>query len=143
MTAVEVDTETPEQMVVFSLDTERYCVGIDAVDEIVGVGELTALPNTPQAVAGVMELRGEMTTIVELESLFGGTTTTGTEQVIIVERAQQRLGWLVTAVDSVRETPEPDRTPVADNQFVNGLISKDEQFILWVNPDAVHSSIAL
>lgn len=143
MTVAETDVRIPEQVVEFSLGTERYCVGIDAVDEIVSAGELTAMPDTPPAVAGVMDLRGEMTTIVELESLFDVATTSSNKQVVIVERAQQRLGWLVDAVDSVRDSPAPDCDPVADNRFVNGLISDAEQFILWVDPDAIHSSLNL
>ena len=61
---------TNGQVLGFTLDEETYCVSIDYVTEIVDVGELTAVPNSPPHVEGVMDLRGRTTAIVDPTVVF-------------------------------------------------------------------------
>jgi purine-binding chemotaxis protein CheW len=58
------DPDTETQVLEFILGEEQYCVTIDAVDEIVKATEVTPMPETPPAVVGIMDLRGNTTVIV-------------------------------------------------------------------------------
>lgn len=143
MTATEPRSVGPTQMLEFVLGTEHYCVGIDEVDEIVGPGEITALPDTQPAIAGVMDLRGEMTTIVRPALLFDVATDDERKQVIILDGDDERFGWLVDSVQAVSERSDPERDPAADNQYVTGLFNDGEQFTIWVDVEAIHGSLSV
>jgi purine-binding chemotaxis protein CheW len=135
--------DLPEQVLEFSLGEDRYCVDIGAVDEIVRPDEMTTLPDSPPAVEGVMDLRGATTTIVNPRLVFGVNDGVDGDQVVIFGSGgedDRQIGWLVDRVHRVTDLPEPDREPVADNQFVEGVVSEDESFVLWVDPAEVNES---
>jgi purine-binding chemotaxis protein CheW len=143
MTVAEMVAATPDQILEFTLGTERYCVGIDEVDEIVSPNEITELPETSPAIAGVMDLRGEMTTIVDPGVVFDIATNDDGNQVVIFDGGDTQFGWLVDRVHEVREMPDPELEPAADNQYVNGLVSDDGEFTIWVDAETIHSSLAV
>jgi purine-binding chemotaxis protein CheW len=134
---------TPDQMLEFTLGTERYCVCIELVDEIVSKGEITPLPDTQPAIAGVMDLRGEMATLVKPAVLFDIDTDEDGQQVIIFDSDDERYGWIVDKVHNVSEIADPDLDPVDDNEFVNGLVSDGETFTIWVDAATIHGSLAI
>ncbi|RLI71650.1 chemotaxis protein CheW, partial [Archaeoglobales archaeon] len=59
------------QVVVFKLGNERYGVETSQVKEIIRVEEITRIPNAPDFVEGVINLRGQITTIINLRKRFG------------------------------------------------------------------------
>jgi purine-binding chemotaxis protein CheW len=136
------DTDT--QVLEFILGEEQYCVTIDAVNEIVKATEVTPMPDTPPAVLGMMDLRGETTVIVNPKHVFGTTEQTPGEQVIIFDDdSDQQFGWLVNRVLKVETLQNPETEPVEDNQFVSGVVSRDGEFTLWVDPDRVHDQFSM
>ncbi len=56
--------------ITFSLETETYAVPIQRVEEIIGVQEMSLLPNVPDFIKGVINLRGEIVPIMDLRSKF-------------------------------------------------------------------------
>jgi purine-binding chemotaxis protein CheW len=142
MTVAATSSGRPDQMLEFTLGDETYCVGIDAVDEIVKPDEITALPESPPALAGVMDLRGEMTVIVKPKQVFDLAGGTDTSQVIIFESDRDdQVGWLVDRVHRVRDTADASIDPVDDNQYVDGLLSDGDQFTVWVDAGAVNATV--
>ncbi|MFB6224016.1 MAG: chemotaxis protein CheW [Haloarcula sp.] len=136
---------TTGQVLEFKLGSETYCVSIDYVTEIVDIGELTAVPNAPPHVRGVMDLRGRTTSIIDPKVVFD-IGDEGTEKRIIVfdpEIAgdQGAAGWLVDEVyQVVQVTPEQvDRSPANDTGSIRGVIKRDEDFVIWVDPAIVHA----
>lgn len=129
-----------QQALVFTLGETKYCVGIDRVNEIVEKGDLTQVPNTASHVEGVMDLRGETTTIIDPNNVLNtGVETTG-DRVIIFESEDQKrpVGWLVDRVHAVIEVSDDDIEPVSDETTVRGVIRSDERFVIWVRPAAVN-----
>jgi purine-binding chemotaxis protein CheW len=59
------EAEERERFVVFRLGDTRYAVGVEAVRSVVEVGEYTRVPRSSPAVDGVMDLRGDITAIVD------------------------------------------------------------------------------
>lgn len=136
--------DTARQVLEFRLDGQAYCVGIDYVTEIVDMGDLTPIPNAPEHVQGVMDLRGETTAIVdpkvrlELEGMVG-------DRIIIFDSAvfddDRAVGW---AVDSVREVarvdPESVDEPPVDRAHVRSIIKREEGFVVWIDPGEMEST---
>ncbi|WP_340099365.1 chemotaxis protein CheW [Salinibaculum salinum] len=136
------DTDT--QVLEFILGEERYCLTIDAVNEIVKATEVTPMPDTPPAVVGMMDLRGNTTAIVNPKRVFETAEETPGEQVIIFDDdSDQQFGWLVDRVLKVETLQNPETEPVEDNQFVSGVVSRDGEFTLWVDPDCVHEQFSM
>lgn len=130
----------PEEIVEFELAGQRYCVGIDSVEEIVRAGELTPLPNAASEVAGMMTLREQTTTVLEPAQLFDIDPTQSATQVIIFD-GEDGIGWLVDRVNrvSTRHSREAESAP--DSPYVSGLIRDDEELLIWVDPVAVNESV--
>ncbi|MFB6164996.1 MAG: chemotaxis protein CheW [Haloarculaceae archaeon] len=138
------------QVLEFKLGSETYCVDIDYVTEIFDVGELTALPNAPAYVRGVMDLRGRTTAIVDPKEIFDVEATDADDRRIVVFDPsiianRKAAGWLVDEVYQVvtldDETVED--APESGTEAVRGVIKDDDAdaddgFVIWVDPQAVH-----
>jgi len=74
----------------FALGKEEYAVEILKVREIIGYMEITAVPRTPQYVRGVINLRGQVISVMDLRAKFGMDSAEATEQtcIIVVEIRQ-------------------------------------------------------
>jgi purine-binding chemotaxis protein CheW len=147
--ATDVDaTDATEQVLEFSLGEATYCVDIDYVTEIVDVGDLTPLPNAPPYVEGVMDLRGRTTAVVDPTVVFDvDGTAAGDRRIVVFDPAiigdRKATGWLVDEVykvvqvdpETVAEAADPGESPV---RGVLGHDDDDEEFVIWVDPQAVH-----
>jgi purine-binding chemotaxis protein CheW len=145
-TATDPGHGTTGQVLEFALGEETYCVSIDYVTEIVDVGELTTVPNTPRHVEGVMDLRGRTTSIVSPKAVFsvGGD---GAERRIIVfdpdvVEDQGAVGWLVDEVSQVVSVDpgNVDDAPSQDDDAIVGVVKRDGDFVIWVDPRVVHGA---
>jgi purine-binding chemotaxis protein CheW len=74
----------------FALASEEYGLEILKVREIIGYMDITAVPQTPEHVKGVINLRGQVIPVIDLRAKFGMDTTDVTEQtcIIVVEITQ-------------------------------------------------------
>jgi purine-binding chemotaxis protein CheW len=90
----------------FALGPEEYGLEILKVREIIGYMEITAVPRTPSHVRGVINLRGQVISVIDLRSRFNMPETEKTEQtcIIVVEiKADGRLVCMGIIVDRVSE----------------------------------------
>lgn len=91
----------------FALADEEYGIGILKVREIIGLMEITAVPQTPSYVKGVINLRGRVIPVLELRLKFGMPTQEYTDRtcIIVVEVASSggtiQVGTLVDSVSEV------------------------------------------
>jgi purine-binding chemotaxis protein CheW len=101
--ATQVDQLSLERFVVFELDTEEYAVPINAVTEVVPYVEIIPVPGAPEYILGLINLRGKVVPVLDLEKKFDlrRTTEGGREHIMIVESDQKLLFGIV--VDYVRE----------------------------------------
>jgi purine-binding chemotaxis protein CheW len=140
-------TTTNGQVLEFKLGEEQYCVSIDYVTEIVDVGELTTVPNSPAHVEGVMDLRGRTTSIVDPKVIFElRKDDADTQRIIVFDpeivEDQGAAGWLVDEVNQVVQiNPDNvDESPAEDEEAIEGVIKQEEgDFVIWVNPESIHS----
>jgi len=136
---------TNGQVLEFKLGDETYCVSIDYVTEIVDIGDLTKVPNSPRHVEGVMDLRGRTTSIINPKVVFN-IDGSGEERRIIVYdpeivEDQGAAGWLVDEVHQVVQIDDADvdTSPAQDDDAIHGVVKRgDGDFVIWVDPKTVH-----
>ncbi|MGB2842061.1 MAG: chemotaxis protein CheW [Halobacteriota archaeon] len=102
-----------QQLVVFKLGGEDFGVDIMQVREIIRKGDMTAVPNAPEYVKGVINLRGQITTIIDLRRKLGllekeSGEDEQQERVIVVEVDKNTVGMAVDAVTEVTYLSESD-----------------------------------
>jgi purine-binding chemotaxis protein CheW len=91
----------------FALAGERYAVELTRVREVALLKELTPVPCTPAFVLGVMNLRGEIHTIIDLKKFFELPSRGITElnKVIMLQAEGRQLGILADSITGVRAVP--------------------------------------
>jgi len=104
--AVSAMAEKEGKYLTFTLAKEEYGIGILKIKEIIGMMPVTTVPQTPDFVKGVINLRGKVIPVVDLRLRFGLEATDYTERtcIIVVEIKGQAGNILIgTVVDSVSE----------------------------------------
>lgn len=134
---LEVESGTMMQYVSFKVDDGEYGIDIMAVREIQGWVNITDLPNTPEYVRGVLNLRGIIVPIFDLRCRFGDglTDASALHVVIIVAVGDRTMGLLVDAVSDILTInvdeilPVPDLETKGDQRFIGGLITVQERMV--------------
>ncbi|MBX0294738.1 chemotaxis protein CheW [Haloarcula nitratireducens] len=143
--AMEEEGGQKEEMVrvlEFALGEEHYCLDIEYVEEIVKRDAVTRVPNTPDYVEGVVDLRGQITTILDPKRMMD-IDADGEKNLIVVFdpgmfEEQGAVGWVVDAVRQVVPVAESEvNDPPVDGEYVNGVVDREDhdQFVIWVEPD--------
>jgi purine-binding chemotaxis protein CheW len=117
----------------FKLAHEEYGLEILKVREIIGLMEITKVPQTPHYIRGVINLRGKVIPIIELRQKFGMDTVKDTEQTcVIVVEATASQGSVMTGivVDSVSEVLDIVEDQIEDAPAFGAGI--DTNFILGI-----------
>jgi len=142
----ELDSDA-DQYLTFILGEEEYGVDILRVQEIKGWDSVTPIPNTPEYIKGVINLRGTIVPIVDLRQRFSMPEVEyGPITVVIVLKIQcadrdRIMGIVVDAVSDVYDVPPeemkdaPDFGNVVDTEFVHGLATVDEKMIIILDID--------
>lgn len=137
------DESVTLQFLTFTIGAESYGVDIMKVREIKGWEEVTRLPNSPEYMRGVMNLRGIIIPIFDLRARFGmGLTHAHDKNVVIILAVGQRtVGILVDAVSDILTTSSSEIKPppsmdTIDAEYLNGLISIHDRMVAIL--DAEH-----
>lgn len=145
-------SDAARQYLTFMLAGEEYGVDILRVQEIKGWDSVTEIPNTPDYIKGVINLRGTIVPIVDLRQRFGmNDIEYGPTTVVIVLKvyAQERsrvMGIVVDAVsdvynvDSEALQPPPDFGALVDVEFVQGLATVGETMLIALDIDKLLNS---
>jgi purine-binding chemotaxis protein CheW len=137
------DAAPTVQQLTFNLAGEEYGVDILSVREIRGWSRVTRIPQTPEHLLGVLNLRGAIVPIMDLRLRFGleresyGDSTV----VIIVAVAERLFGIVVDAVSDVVDIdpaaikPVPDMGAVVDTRYLKGLATHVERMVMLLDVD--------
>jgi purine-binding chemotaxis protein CheW len=139
----------------FALGREEYGIEILKVREIIGYMNITAVPQTPQYVKGVINLRGQVIPVIDLRGKFGMQTAQTTEEtcIIVVEISQQQrklsTGLVVDHVSEVLDIPganiedAPQFGGAVDTTFILGMGKVGESVKILLDIDRVLSGADL
>ena len=150
---VEPTQSNPElEFVTFEVGDQLFCIDIMSLKEIRGWSAATPLPDTPDYVLGVVNLRGTVLPIIDLAGRFGLPASEPTERsVIMVTQIEGRLtGLLADAVSDIIMIQPGDLQPAPSypgddrNAYVSGLVARGDDMISLVSlTEIVGSQIAI
>ncbi|MDZ5811953.1 chemotaxis protein CheW [Halorubrum sp. AD140] len=132
------------ELLEFRLGDERYCLDIAYVDEIVTTTEIRPIPNAPDRVVGVTDLRGRTTTVVDPGIVLNVDGERDHTHIVVLDGdeltdTEGTVGWLVEDVRRVitASDDDVDRTPVMDDTPVAGVVTNDSEFVVQLDPRTV------
>lgn len=128
------------QWVTFQLEEETYGINVQ-VREVLRYTEIAPVPGAPDYVLGIINLRGNVVTVIDTRSRFGlmqGEITDNT-RIIVIESERQVIGILVDSVAEVvyLRSSEIDSTPSVgtdeSSKFIQGVSNRDGKLLILVD----------
>ena len=92
-----------EKYIVFQLDEKFYGISSKSVAEVAGTLPVTSLPNVPEWVSGIANLRGEVISVLDLRKLWGKTTEPPAKQRLLIFHSAPNDSPIALVVDKVNE----------------------------------------
>ncbi len=133
------------QLIVFRLAREWYGVDISKVKEVVKVGKITYLPSSPEHIAGIVSLRGNILSVTDLKTIFTLPYEGVTEKtrIIAIKTGMLETGLLVDEVVESIEIPvskiEPPllTLPADGGKYVEGQCRTGNKFIAILSAEKI------
>ncbi len=133
------------QVVSFRLAQEEYAIEIIRVQEIILIGEVTSLPQTPPYIKGVINLRSTVIPIVDLRLRFGlpQEGVTDETRIMVVNVAGKTIGLIVDAVSEVLRiaqeqiSPPPPTVAGLEQNYLVGLAKLDERLLILLDIEQI------
>jgi len=138
-----------KQYLTFMLGGESFGIGIMAVKEIIEFGGITEVPMMPDAIRGVINLRGAVVPVMDLAARFGRPQTVPGKRTCIVivelesEGERQVTGIVVDAVSAVLDVPASEIEPAPSfgtrirGDFIGGMGKINGRFVILLNVERV------
>ncbi len=129
------------QWVTFRLDNETYGINVMQVREVLRYTEIAPVPGAPPYVLGIINLRGNVVTVIDTRLRFGlmSTDVTDHTRIIVIETENQVVGILVDAVAEVvyLRQSEIESTPNVGNEetakFIQGVCHKNDELLILID----------
>ncbi|KXS42530.1 chemotaxis protein CheW [Methanolobus zinderi] len=146
-----VNTDDLLQLVIFNLGMEEFGVDIMKVQEIIRLPEITRIPRSPDYIKGVINLRGKIIVVMDLDKRFGlpSKEITDETRIIVVDVEGTIIGMVVDSVSEVIRllNTNVDPTPDIINQKINadylkGVGKIDERLLILLNLDSIINETA-
>jgi len=105
----------------FKVGLETYGVPITSLHEIVRVPEITAVPDAPDYMEGVINLRGKIVSVLDLRKRLGETQVVSSKRnrILVVEHKGRLSGLIVDSASEVLKIPDTDVEP-SPTEFLEG-----------------------
>lgn len=129
------------QWVTFRLADEIYGINVMQVQEVLRVTEIAPVPGAPHYVLGIINLRGNVVTVIDTRIRLGLPTseTTDATRIVIIEGDKHIVGILVDSVAEVVDlrTSEMESAPNVGNdesaKYIQGVASRDGELLILVD----------
>jgi len=129
------------QWVTFKLQEETYGINVMQVQEVLRYTEIAPVPGSPDYVLGIINLRGNVVTVIDTRSRFGLEPADVTEnsRIVIIEAEKQVIGILVDSVAEVvyLKSSEIDTAPNVGTdesaRFIQGVSNRDGELLILVD----------
>lgn len=127
------------QLVIFELADQLYALPIQEIQEIIRMTDITKVPNTKHFVEGIINLRGSIVPVINLNRRLGLPEKEYDEstRIIVTEYNGQKVGMIVDNVQEVGRYTEDEVEPPAvagDNvDYLKGVVKKGEELWLLLN----------
>jgi purine-binding chemotaxis protein CheW len=136
-----INANKKNQVVSFKIGRELFGVYIHMVQEIVRVPEITPVPEMPIFVEGVINLRGKIVSIVDLNKRLkiGESVKSRSNRILIVEVEKKVIGLLVDAVTEILRIPPeaiepaPDIATAVGTEYIMGVGKMPDKLIILLD----------
>ncbi|MBR8827139.1 MAG: purine-binding chemotaxis protein CheW [Gomphosphaeria aponina SAG 52.96 = DSM 107014] len=144
---------TEQGYLIFSLNNSLYCLETNCVEEIFFLPELTSIPEAPRELVGVLNLRGEILPVIDLNLRlgYGSPDYQLTDSIIVIRWQKSRVGIIVNEVQEVRTISSEEITTQLSygqevgegssnsgferHKFVAGIAKSGEDLLIPVDPE--------
>lgn len=139
------DTIGTLQLVSFRLAKEEYGIEITRVQEIILLGEITRIPESPAFIKGLINLRNTVIPIVDLRLRFGMEEAQPTEEtrIMVVAIAGKTVGLVVDGVNEVMRIPSDGIVPPPPSvvglghDYLTGLVNMEDRMLIVLDIDRI------
>jgi len=129
------------QLVTFRLQDETYGINVTQVREVLRVTEIAPVPGAPTYVLGIINLRGNVVTVIDTRNRFGlmSHEIDDASRIVIIESEDQVVGILVDSVAEVVELrqSEIDSAPSVgsdeSSRYIQGVATRDRDLLIVVD----------
>ncbi|QIK38911.1 chemotaxis protein CheW [Caldichromatium japonicum] len=127
--------------VTFSLADETYAIDVLQVQEVLKVPDITPVPGVPDYILGIINLRGDVVTVIDARRRLGLPMREPDEasRIVIIDVDRQNIGILVDSVAEVVQIPEDavDPAPAVGNEqtsrFILGVTSSGDGLTILID----------
>lgn len=139
--AVETSNDPITQWVTFFLDSEKYGIEVMQVQEVLRMTEIAPVPGAPDYVLGIINLRGNVVTVIDSRKRFGLVPQEADDatRIVIIESQNQVIGILVDSVAEVADLRGSD-IEIAPNvgndessKYIQGVSNQGEELLILVD----------
>jgi purine-binding chemotaxis protein CheW len=132
---------TSLQCVTFTLEDETYGMNVMQVQEVLREVEVAPVPGAPNYVLGIINLRGNVVSVIDARTRFGlqPKESDDMSRIIVIEAQKQILGILVDSVAEVVDIQrdEIDLAPNVGNaetsKYIDGVVSRGDKLLILVD----------
>lgn len=129
------------QWVTFKLQEETYGINVMQVQEVLRVSEIAPVPGAPSYVLGIINLRGNVVTVIDTRNRFGlmSKDQDDATRIVIIETDQHIIGIMVDSVAEVVDlrASEIETAPNVGNdessKYIQGVTSRDNELLILVD----------
>jgi purine-binding chemotaxis protein CheW len=126
-----------ERYLEFNLGEEAYAIPLLSVKEVITIPETTRIPNSPAYYIGIMNLRGQIISIIDLRKKLGIKSQDDSEEaVVIVEVDNLGIGLVVDSINKVLNIPMdqlkevPEVSSQVNAKYIEGVYSSANKLIM-------------
>ncbi len=131
------------QWVTFFLESEKYGIQVMQVQEVLRVTEIAPVPGAPDYVLGIINLRGNVVTVVDSRKRFGlpEKESDDATRIVIIESGDQVVGILVDSVAEVVDLRANDIETAPNvgtdesSRYIQGVSSQGDELLILVDVD--------
>ncbi len=128
-------------LITFRLDGESFALPVETVREVIRVGDITRVPQSPPHIRGVINLRGRILPVVEIRTRLGlaPLVPRSTARIIVAEVRGRVLGLLVDSVAQVQKVPAdrvvaaPDEVKSAHTDYLTGVVQLYDRLLILLD----------
>ena len=144
---VENNDDSIIQWVTFHLENEKYGIKVMQVQEVLRMTEIAPVPGAPHYVLGIINLRGNVVTVIDTRRRFGLPDAEADDEtrIVIIEADNNVVGILVDSVAEVVDlrTSEIETAPNVGNdessKYIQGVHSREGELLILVAVEKVLS----
>lgn len=128
------------QLIVFHVGEEEFAVPIGGVREIVRAGPVTPIPDSPDFIKGLINVRGDIVATIDLKNRFSlSAEAVESKHVLITQQEENLFGLLVDEVTEVLRIPQTEIKPPhklmtkIHEEYVSGVVTHEGRLIILLN----------